>query len=67
MEKQVEMWSQSKQAQDGNGNAQARNQRIMKLKWREQALKVRQKLMAKVAVKKREDAFTRKKNRIKMK
>jgi len=61
------MWSQSKQSTDGNGNANARNQRIMKLKWREQALKVRQKLMAKVTNKKREDAYARKKIRIKMK
>ncbi len=44
----------------------ARNQRIMKLKWREQALKVRQRLMAKVAIKKKEDAYAKKKMRLKM-
>jgi hypothetical protein len=61
----VVIWSQSKE-QEGNGGNQARNQRIMKLKWREQALKVRQRLMAKVAIKKKEDAYSRKKMRLKM-
>jgi hypothetical protein len=37
----------------------------MKLKWKEQALKVRSKLMAKVAAKKREDAVAKKKLRLK--
>ena len=59
------VWSQSKQ-QEGTGGNVARNQRIMKLKWREQALKVRQRLMAKVAIKKKEDAYAKKKMRLKM-
>ena len=37
----------------------------MKLKWKEQAIKVRQRLMAKVAARKKEDAYTKKKLRIK--
>ena len=37
----------------------------MKLKWKEQALKVRQRMLAKVQAKKREDAHEKKKGRIK--
>ena len=44
----------------------ARNQRILKLKWKEQALKIRQKMLAKVQAKKREDAVHKKKERIKI-
>ena len=64
---QIRLWSESKQSQaDGNGNMGSRNQRILKLKWKEQALKVRQKMLAKVQAKKREDAIIKKKERIKI-
>lgn len=37
----------------------------MKLKWREQALKVRQKLLSKAAAKKKDDAYAKKRYRLK--
>ena len=37
----------------------------MKLKWKEHAQKLKQKLLAKVAARKREDAVARKKDRLK--
>jgi hypothetical protein len=51
----VHLWSESKQ-QSHTDRAAAfnRNQRILKLKWKEQAIKVRQKVLAKVQAQKRE-------------
>lgn len=65
MESQIRMWSDSKNQGAQDAGAGLRNQRIMKLKWREQALKMKQKLIAKVAAAKKDDAYAKKRMRIK--
>ena len=62
----MHLWSESKQSHTDRAAAFNRNQRILKLKWKEQAIKVRQKILAKVQAKKRDDAVEKKKIRMKM-
>ena len=62
---QINIWSQNKQSPDRG--AAERNQKVLRLRWREQALKVRERLLAKIAAKKKDDAYARKRLRIKHK
>lgn len=63
LEQQISIWSESKQQPDQRIGL--RNNKIMRLKWREQALRARDKLLQKAAARKKENAYAKKKMRLK--